>query len=256
MRCSRVVQCCFSPSRTTGTVARLFSDALPGEKEAIDLLRHPLEKEKTIPEDTLLVVAVPVYSGRVPAVCAQQIARLKGKGAPAVALAVYGNRDYDDALLELTDILTENGFNVVGAGAFIARHSIFPRVAAGRPDDKDTKRIREFAAACLAKLESGVAGSPVNVKGNRPYREAGQVPLKPAVDARCNGCGACVRVCPTRALTRGKPPARDAAACISCAACIAVCPQHAQAFRGVMYALAGCMFSRKNKGRKEPEYFV
>lgn len=260
MRCSHMLCCHFSPSGTTKTVADLFAAALPGlenEKDERDLIRHPLQEEKAVDPDTLLVVAVPVYAGRVPKVCAEQIARLKGNGTPAVALAVYGNRDYDDALLELKNILTENGFVVVGAGAFIARHSIFPRVAANRPDARDKESLAEFAAACLAKLESGTEDAPLQVKGNFPYKEvSGSVPLKPSADKRCNNCGLCARVCPTQAISRENAPAKDAALCISCAACIAVCPQHAQAFRGVGYALAGCMFGRKNKARKEPEYFV
>lgn len=62
-----------------------------------------------------------------------------------MAVVVYGNRDYEDALLELHDILSENGFVVVAAGAFVARHSIFPDVAAGRPDRDDLDRMAEFA---------------------------------------------------------------------------------------------------------------
>ena len=39
-------------------------------------------------------------------------------------IAVYGNRDYDDTLLEMKDILTERGFTVIAGLAAIAQHSI------------------------------------------------------------------------------------------------------------------------------------
>lgn len=260
MHYAHVLECHFSPSGTTKEVTRAFVAHLSGEKEELDLVRHPLEAERGVPPDTLLVAAVPVYSGRVPAMCAKQLARLKGQGGPAVALAVYGNRDYEDALLELTDILSEGGFTVIGGGAFIARHSIFPKVAKGRPDERDREAIAAFAAECRAKLESGAVNEPLRVKGNKPYREvvrsAKGSPLQPSADKSCTHCGACARVCPTGAIDPENPPVKKPEACIACAACIAVCPEHSQAFRGFKYHLFSRLFGRKCKERREPEYFV
>ncbi|MBI5481784.1 MAG: NADH-quinone oxidoreductase subunit NuoF [Deltaproteobacteria bacterium] len=53
------------------------------------------------------------------------------------------------------------------------------------------------------------------------------------IDEQCNGCGACLRVCPSKAIT-GKPKqlhALDQGLCISCGACFDVCtPMNAIAF--------------------------
>ena len=48
----------------------------------------------------------------------------------------------------MKDILTEQGFYVIAAGAFIAEHSVFPSVASGRPDDKDKAEMKAFAVKC------------------------------------------------------------------------------------------------------------
>ena len=72
--------------------------------------------------DEALVVGVPSYSGRVPAQASQQLLRVKGDGSPAIIVCFYGNRDYEDTLVELKDLQTANGFRIVSAAAFIARH--------------------------------------------------------------------------------------------------------------------------------------
>lgn len=58
----------------------------------------------------LCVIAVPVYGGRVAATALQRLQRLKGNGSPAILVVVYGNRDYEDALLELRDTAVQLGF--------------------------------------------------------------------------------------------------------------------------------------------------
>ena len=49
------------------------------------------------------VIAVPSYGGRVPQVAVDRISEIKGNGAKAVLLCVYGNRAYEDTLTELED---------------------------------------------------------------------------------------------------------------------------------------------------------
>ena len=59
---------------------------------------------------------------------------LEGHGAISIPYVCYGNRNYDDALIELGDILTAKGFENIACGAFIAEHSFSRILAAGRPD--------------------------------------------------------------------------------------------------------------------------
>ncbi|SBW08409.1 conserved hypothetical protein [uncultured delta proteobacterium] len=257
MQYSNVQQFYFSATGSTQKVVREIGSHFSQEASRRDILREHFITPETVDGDTLAVIGVPVYSGRIPELCLEMLGKLKGNKTPAIAVVVYGNRDYDDALLELTELLQSNGFFVLGAGAFVAQHSIFPRVAAARPDQSDMRRIAEFSQQCKAKL-SRMTGeeAPIRVKGNFPYKKAGSVPLKPSVGKQCNACGACARVCPAGAISRENPPAKNKALCISCAACVAACPQDAQAFRGVPYTLFGMLFERKCSPRREPEVFV
>lgn len=89
--------------------------------------------------DDLVLFGVPVYGGRIPSPAVQTLRRMQGSRTPAVLVAAYGNREYDDALLELADIAAANGFIPFAAAALIAEHSIMHSVAAGRPDAQDAK---------------------------------------------------------------------------------------------------------------------
>jgi hypothetical protein len=90
-----------------------------------------------------LLAVVPVYGGRVPEVALERLRALKGNGGPAIAVVVYGNRAYEDALLELHTELTANGYKVIAAAAFIAEHSIV-RSISGKNDSKATKLRKAF----------------------------------------------------------------------------------------------------------------
>ncbi len=207
----------------------------------------------------LVVFGIPVYSGRVPAAIIDALDHFKGNSTPAIIACVYGNREYDDALLELKNIVETDNFKVIAAGTFVAEHSIFPAVAQGRPDEKDKnaaiafgKKSREFVSA-----HDAFAPFPeVRVKGKFPYREISKIPLKPKGNSTCNKCGTCVKSCPVKAIDAAHPRKTDKTRCISCAHCISVCPQRARRFGGLLYKIAGKKFVKAfGAQRKEPETF-
>lgn len=247
----------FSPRGTTRAVTEGVAAAMGGGAKALDLLSAPLTADVVIGADETIVVGMPVYYGRIPALCRESLAHLRGQGGPAVALAVYGNRHYDDALLELTDLLEENGFCVVGAGAFLAQHSIFPTVAQGRPDEADRKAMADFGAECAALCGAFSPEHPgeLCVNGSRPYKAPGAVPYKPQGDERCTACGACADICPTGSIDKKEPRVTRAESCISCGACIFACPTGARDYRGEAYDTARAGFERKCALRREAEVF-
>ena len=207
----------------------------------------------------VVVAGMPVYGGRIPAPAAEKLKSVAGGGAKAIAIVVYGNRDYDDALLELTDLLTERGFTVVAAAAFIGQHSIFPKVGTSRPDDDDMALLGEFGRKCAAALtaDTAAAPAPLAIKGHRPYKHYGGVPLHPAGDeGKCSKCSRCVELCPAAAIDAATPWATDPGKCIACGRCIAVCSHSARKYKGLKYANVAMLFKKSFGKRKAPEMYV
>lgn len=250
----------FSATGTTRKIIQSMGKVLSVPKNDRNLLLNPIRNDTSIAAHHLTIAAMPVYNGRLPDYCTQSLMHLKGNGTPAIAVVVYGNREYDDALLELKTILEKNGFFVIGAAAFIARHSIFPQVATDRPDENDLALVRDFMNRCVGKLNSLSAASdftPFEVKGNFPYKEARSVPMKPSSGEDCSACGTCAQICPVRAITvSGNETKTDESLCISCGACITACPSESRQYRGEDYEKFKGKFIERFSRRKEPEWFL
>lgn len=250
----KVYEFCFSPTGGTRKCADLLAKALGGEVCFVDLTRPEGEFPALAPED-VAVLAVPSFGGRVPSAAARRVAALQGGGARAVLLCVYGNRAYEDTLVELQDAANQAGFRIVAGVAALAEHSVARQVAAGRPDAADAARLGEFGQKIAEKLQSGSDALPA-LPGNRPYRKAGGASMVPKPSGRCNGCGVCARECPVSAIDLHDPKKVDKTACISCMRCVALCPQKARKINPVMQGLAGLMLKKVCAGRKECELFL
>ena len=213
----------FSPTGGTKKVSSIFADAM--EKEVIwhDLGSKEPMMEK--PEGEITVVASPVFGGRIPSVVREKIEKFSGTGKKAVTIAVYGNRAYEDALLEMNDILTKCGFTVIASGAFVAQHSMAPEVGAGRPDGEDEKEIHKFAET----VKNSTAVENVQVPGNRLYKPEMNLPVAPISLPSCTKCGKCVTVCPTNAISVADGAViTDIEKCILCMACTHICTEQAR----------------------------
>lgn len=257
MEISKLNNIFFSPSGTTEKVSKMISEIFSDNPKQINLLKTPILTENTFSENEVVVVSMPVFAGRIPQICVPQLKNLKGNGTPAIAVVVFGNRAYDDALLELCDILESCGFNTIGAAAFVAQHSIFNQVAHGRPDKNDIDKISKFAALCSDKLDrSNGSFQKLNVNGHRPYCKVSNIPLKPEGNYKCIKCGACAKICPVGAIDVNSPINTNTKKCISCTACISVCPTGSRKFRGGKYILANKGFVALNSKRVEPSWFI
>ena len=93
----------FSPALSTRKITRSISKAINKSVKEYDITQG-LPQSLTFNEDDLVIFGIPVYSGRVPALASQYLQKIKGLSTPAILVSVYGNREYEDALLELKNI--------------------------------------------------------------------------------------------------------------------------------------------------------
>ncbi|MDO5422673.1 MAG: 4Fe-4S binding protein [Eubacteriales bacterium] len=247
----------FSPTGGTQKAADLFTKAFSNESESIDLTDRNVDFHTyAFHADDICIVAVPSYGGRVPDIAVVRLKQMKGNGARAILMVVYGNRDYDDTFVELQDTLEEAGFVCVAAVAAIAEHSIMRQFAAGRPDAQDAEELAGFAKTIRVGIEAGTLASGLTLPGNRPYKEYGGVPMKPQTGKSCTQCGICAKSCPVGAIDEANPSQTNAQACILCMRCVAVCPQNARSINKVLLAGASMKLKKACAGHKKNELFL
>lgn len=236
----------------------------------MDLLGKELEAEREIdltkpetdygaysfgPED-LCLIGVPSFGGRMPGTALERLKKMQGNSAKAVMVVTYGNRAYDDTLLELKEELCASGFRAIGALAAVTEHSIMHQFGAGRPDQEDQKELKAFAAQIKEKLKHQDGGTKLEVPGNQPYREYHGVPFKPKAGKKCRKCGICAKQCPVLAIPKDHPESVDADRCISCMRCVSVCPEQARDLSRAVLLVASGKMKKACSGRKPNELFL
>ena len=243
-----------------GAPVEVFDYSLPAARAA----------EKQFSAGDLVVFGAPVYAGRVPNVLLPYLTKLgRGNGALAIPVVLYGNRNFDDGLIELRDILEADGFHTVAAAGFVGEHSFSRVLAAGRPDARDMAMVSDFAAKAAEKIRGLTCPpeQPVAVRGQTPPRpyytprdRAGRginiLKVKPKTDGdKCTKCGLCAEICPMGSISRDDPSAVEGI-CIKCCACVKKCPAGAKYYDDEGYLYHQHELEEGYARRAEPEIFL
>jgi ferredoxin len=192
----------------------------------------------------LLIVGVPVYTGRFPSLVLSPLNKLDGTGRWALPIAVCGNVRMGTCLAELCGILRRQGFTIPAAGNFIAQHSFACadfQMGKGRPDEDDLRKAAELGQRVVAKIAQDPEDITCLYRDNvyiRMYVSASMEATgfasfperhRPAIrvsehnDELCQECGRCVEACPTGSIDPQSYRIADET-CIRCFACTGVCP--------------------------------
>lgn len=246
-----VVEIIFSPTGGTEKVAHILGKQLGDNTVKIDLSDARTDfSQCVISEEDQVLVAMPSFGGRAPAVAIQRLKQIAGNGAKCTLVCVYGNRAYEDTLVEMEDAAKECGFRVIAAVAAVAEHSILPQYATGRPDKTDKAQLADFAAKIAGK-DSEITSIP----GNRPYKKSGGAGLVPKPTKDCVKCGLCAEKCPVQAIDPASFGA-DPKLCIGCMRCVKQCPSSARKVNGLMVSIAGMAIKKACSVKKENELYL
>ena len=257
--------------KITESIAEVIAAKSGAEYEVYDFTLPAARMEPlTFCPDDLAVFGTPVYAGRVPNVLLKYLETIRGNGAVGIPVVLYGNRDYDDALIELRDILEKGGLHTVAAAAFVGEHSFSYILAKGRPDEADLEEARSFAVKAAEKVMAAVntkIPEPVMVKGiPDPYRgyyqprdRAGNPvdirKVKPLTKDTCNNCMICADVCPMGSVSRDDVK-EFIGICIKCGACVKNCPVQAKYYEDAGFLYHQQELEKGLKRRAKPEWFL
>jgi len=256
----------FSPTGTTQRVLEGIAKGIAVENVEQINLTLPEGMQQAIPSfsDELVIIGAPVYGGRLPVDAIKRLKNLKANNTLAVLVVLYGNREFEDALLELKNLSIELGFHPVAGAAFIGEHSFATAdvpIANGRPDSQDVQRAMDFGAGIkdkIAALKSIDGQTELEIPGSYPYEAGGARPMAVApvtLEDTCTVCGTCASVCPTAAISINGSVATEIELCIRCCACIKNCPEGARVMEDSKWKNIAAWLNENCSTRKEPQMF-
>ncbi len=255
----------FSPTGNSQRVVNAIVSGIRGIPiENIDLTHQPMVSAVQFASNELAVIGAPVYAGRVAPLALKRLSGVVADHTPAVVVVTYGNREIEDALIELKDFSEKAGFRPIAAAAFVGEHSFStPKtpIAANRPDPVDLATAEAFGmkiAEKVANLQDREPAACLEVPGNRPYKEAmGPLAFAPTVlETRCTQCAACIPSCPTGAISLNKGIEIARHQCNFCCACIKNCPEDALEIDAAPIKQKIQWLHEHCKERREPELYL
>lgn len=253
----------FSPTSGTKKIVKAIAESINSNYEEFDITL-PQNRINNIDftSDDLVIIGTPTYAGRFPRLLHSYLDKITSNNTLGVFITTYGNRDYEDALLEQYDIFTSKGFIGLGAAAFITEHSSTSKLATGRPNAKDLKIASDFGCEIIKKLREINSLSDLNsltLPGNIPYVEKNipLMPFAPETSEKCVACGICANHCPTSAIDFSDCRTIDISKCIKCNSCVKRCPLNAKIMTSEPYKhMQNMLINNFAHTEKEPEIFL
>jgi len=255
----KITQIIFSPTGGTQKVINILTSECKNNINKIDLTNANFDYSTiSFEKDDIVIIGVPSYGGRVPALAAERIEKIQGNQAKCIIVCVYGNRAYEDTLIELNDIAEQCNFRVIAAISSIAEHSIIHKYAAGRPDQQDKDELHSFAKKILEKInnDNTVYRYSLKIPGNHPYKKSGEIGLVPKAGDKCISCGFCAEKCPAQAINKNNIKTADSKKCISCMRCVVQCPYSARKVNSFMVSAAALALKKACSIRKSNELYI
>ena len=272
----------FSPTGSTKRAVMEIADVIAHRAglpvRAVDFTLPGARQEvRKFEAGDLVIFGTPVYAGRIPNKILPAVQTLfEGNGALAVPVVTFGNRSFDNALIELRIELEQHGFHTIAGAAFVAEHVFSKKLAAGRPDENDLQVIRRFAEDIAVKIEGIKEGdqdgmaeipAPVAVKGiesvpsyYRPLQKDGtpanflKAKPKTADSATISKDPVPGYVPWVRSVRRTAGLSPEI--CIKCQACVKSCPEGAKYFDDPVMLSHTRMLEQHYARRAENEVFL
>lgn len=241
----------FSPAGTTRRMARAIECALRAAGTPavmIDLGRDDdipfvMSQMGAAKDNICIYVGSPVYASyAAPPVTAFLSGLPLSRSGFSVPFVTWGGVNSGRALYDMARALQEKGYPVLGAGKFLAEHSLMwtldEPLGKGRPDREDALLAEKLVTSVDAKMRTSepatiTAGSLAPDPQTPPEpdpegftRAKAHFPAKILDQERCTLCSLCADQCPVQAI-RLTPYPEIGTECIFCFNCVRCCPEGA-----------------------------
>lgn len=253
----QLVNLVFSPTGGTKKVSQIVEESFSTDGIFVDLT-EPIfnESDVQIDPDDICLIAVPAFGGRVPKIAEKRISLLNGNNAKVILIVTFGNRDFEDSLIELQDIAISANFKPIAAIAAVTQHSIMPQFGTGRPNMADKIEIKKFTETIVDYIYKVKFADQLQLPGNEPYKDHHKIKIHPKGNNKCNECKECALACPVEAIDKNNPRVTDINKCISCMKCVSICKNNSRKVNKMMTYIAANKMAAEFEEVKKNQLFL
>jgi Fe-S-cluster-containing hydrogenase component 2 len=213
----------------------------------------------TFEQNDNILLGCPVFGARIPEPARNRFMGLRGNNSKIVLILTYGDVHYDNALIEIYEILKNNGFSIIGMGAFVSRHSVIKNIGINRPNNQDNEDIKYFCEKIVSKLNENETKN-IEISHLITFGKYKKLPIKPIGNRKCKKCGICSKLCPENAINNNNPGKTNKAKCICCMRCVKYCPHKARNLSVIIYTISkiflNIMKKTKYKGENKSKIII